>query len=213
MAYRDAGQEENYWNSGLHGNKEDYENYLLIKQRLEGKAFRPPKTGSLGKKASVLSFYPSLKWALAVALFIDATRIALVCQQWSPTASFAIDIAGWSAALLVTFWYFAGRDTREPLTLLECLPDVPSLRSVPYWAFLLGWILMWLNPNDFKIWAEWVARLSSWLGTPLEWSAFLSSGFPRMPILLKSLGGLLTIFGGGFLILDAFISRYVLLRE
>ena len=207
MVYGD-GQEENYWNSGLHGNKEDYENYLRIKKRLEGKVFRAPKSRPLEKKASVLSFYPSLKWTLTGALFIDATQIALLCRQWNPTPDFLIDATGWVAVLLMTFWYFVGRNAREPLSLLESLPDVPILRSAPYWTFLLGWILIWLDFNDFKIWVEGAMRLSRWLGSPLEWGAFLSWKLPRISVLLKGVGGLLTIFGGGFLVLDAFVSRY-----
>jgi hypothetical protein len=210
MAYRDVEQEENYWNSGLHGNKEDYENYLTIKRRLEGASFRPTRVRSWGKRVSVLSFYPLLKWMLAGALFVDATRIALVCWRWSPTAGFVTDVAGWAVALLLTFWYFARRNVQGPLTLLEGLPDIPLLQSAPYWAFLLGWILMWLNLDDFKIWAEWAMRLSLWLETPLDWGAFLLWRFPRTPILMRCIGGLLTIFGGGFLILDSFVSHRVL---
>jgi hypothetical protein len=201
MAHRDRNAEQkesdNYWNSGVHGNKEDYEAYLLIKNQLEGR--RPPMPSRRGARISVLSFSPFLWLGFAGALFINATEIVQACMQRESTISFIVDILYWSVASVVIYWYFKKfTPLEEPMRFF----DVSVPHSWPSWAFLGGWILANLNSSDFNVWVLGIMKFSSLLGTSLSWNGDLFSGLPGTPALLKFLGGLAATLGGVLLAYD-----------
>jgi hypothetical protein len=214
MAYRDHGNEEeyeNYWNSGKHGNKEDYEAYLLIKSRLEGKAYRPSnkKKGKDGRKNSLLSFYPRLKWIFSLLLFIYVTQIVEAYLEWGLRGRFLGSAFYWGVVFAVTYWYFIRRNpgNGSVVVLERIFPNVSIPDSLPYWAFLLGCLLASLDLNDIKIWIRGIEHLSYSVGKPLSVSSFFSLSLPRIPFLLKLLANFSILFSGGLLLFDAIASR------
>ncbi|MDR1979817.1 MAG: hypothetical protein LBQ42_13860 [Synergistaceae bacterium] len=215
MAYRDRGTEkeepENYWGGGQHGNKEEYEKYLLIKSRLEGKAYRSPsnRSGIRGESVSLLSFYPHLKWIFALLFFVYVTQIAEAYLKWGLTRRFAEDAFYWGAILLAMRWYFIKRDPGKGSVALfdQFLPNVPILRSLPYWVFLLSCLVASLEPNDFKVWAKGVEHFALSVGSPVDCDVFLSLKLPRMPLLPKFVASLSVLFSGGILVFDLIAFR------
>jgi hypothetical protein len=210
MAHRDHDAEQkefdNYWNSGLSGNKEDYERYLLIKSRLEGTSHRASRktTGGGTRGASVLSFWPSLKWAFALALFINVTRILQSGLRWGLSGSFAFDAVYWVVASSLMWLYFVRYELSDEYLMLF---DIAIPRSWPSWAFLGGWILARLNLNNINTWGKGIEALFLRLGSPLAWDGVLLPPIPTLPVLLKFVGGLAATLGGAFLLFDA-VSAY-----
>ena len=216
MAHRDnrdtgAGEHENYWSSGLHGNAEEYEKYLAIKSRLEGKPYRRPKgkRGGGERRISLLTYYPAMKWALLLVLFVNATRIASAYRQWGMAGAFTSKALYWGLASLLIYWYFARRDPENgTLSLLgRVLPDVAIPGSLPYWIFLSGWIFATFNLNDINIWVRWGEELLRQYEYSVDCSAFLSLPLPRTPPFLKLLGGILSTVMGGLLFFDMLVSK------
>jgi hypothetical protein len=217
MAYRDHSNEEepeNYWNSGQHGNKEEYEAYLLIKSRLEGKAYRPSNKKGKGKgkdreKNSLLSFYPRLKWIFSLLLFVYVTQIVDAYLKWRLTGRFLGSAFYWGAVLAATYWYFIKRNPGEgSVAMLEqILPNAHIPHSLPYWTFLLGCLLVSLDLNDFKVWVRGIEHLLLVVGKPVSCDAFLSLSLPRMPFLLRLIGNFSILFSGGLLLFDAIACR------
>jgi hypothetical protein len=216
MAYRDRSNEEeseNYWNWGQTGNKEEYEQYLLIKSRLEGKAHRPSrkKKGGEREKNSLLSFYPRLKWIFSLLLFVYLTQIVEAYLKWGLAGRFLGSAFYWGTIFSVTYWYFIKRNPGNgSVAMLEqILPNSPFPDSLPYWAFLLGCLLTSLDLNDFKVWVRGIEHLSVVAGKPVSCDAFLSLSLPRIPFSLKLLANFSIMFSGGLLLFDAITPRAV----
>ncbi|MDR1622137.1 MAG: hypothetical protein LBS00_07165 [Synergistaceae bacterium] len=214
MAYRNRGTEEeyeNYWNSGQNGNQEEYEKYLLIKSRLEGKTYRPPRGDEKGGERgnSLLSFYPRLKVVFVLLFFIYVTQILESYVKWGLTGRFLGDALYGGVLLSAMCWYFIKRDPGEGVIALirQFLPNASISPSLPYWLFLVGCLFASLDPNDFKAWVRGMEHLSLALGVPVNCDAVLSLNLPRMPLLLKLASNLAVLFSGSLLLFEAVASR------
>ena len=211
MASRDTRNEkyeefDNYWNSGINGNQEDYEKYLLIKSRLEGRSYRSLRGRGRGRNNSLLSFHPGLTLAFWAVLLADATRIVSAYVQWGAGNRFYTSAACWAFAFLATYWYFARRDARNGTLFLIDRFALPVPRSLPYWMLLLGLLPAVIDLNDLKAWAVGIETLALHLGYPVDCSAFLSLSLPHTPPWLKSVGEILASIGGGLLIFDSIVA-------
>jgi hypothetical protein len=215
MAYRNGGTEEepdNYWNSGQSGNKEEYEEYLLIKSRLEGKKYRPPHENKHKKgrgQDSLLSFYPGLKGVVVLLFFIYVSHLLQTYLKWGLTGRFFGGVLYWGTVLSVTYWYFIKRNPGKGsvATLDQIFPNASIPNSLPYWAFLLGCLFASLDLNDLKVWVRGVEHLSLAIGKPVECDVLLSLNLPRMPLLLKLAASLSILLSGGLLLFDAIAHR------
>ncbi|MDR3231489.1 MAG: hypothetical protein LBT65_08610 [Synergistaceae bacterium] len=200
-------EEEGYWNSGQHGNQDEYERYLLIREQIEGdgrhsRGKRKRKTSERGKVVSLLSYYPAMRWALVLLLLVNVTHVMAKFQLHQKF--FVLTALYWCALSVVICWYFALRDAGYgSLALVDhFLADLPFPRSLPMWGFLLGWILSTLDPNDFKAWVSPIEILFRWLHSPFGGAAFLSRRLPRVPLLIRMPASLMMIVCGVVLVMD-----------
>ncbi|MDR2180090.1 MAG: hypothetical protein LBP21_07255 [Synergistaceae bacterium] len=213
MAYPDRDSEEgseNYWAGGVHGNQEEYEKYLLIKSRLEGKTYRPPRNGKKGGgKNSLLSFYPGLKWVFLPLYLVYATQVVEAYLQWGFGGRFLGSAFYWGVVSSLLWWYFVKRDpgTGSVDLLQQILPDASIPPSLPYWMLLLGCLLASLDLNDFKVWIRGIEHLSLVAGKPLDFDVLLSLRLPRVPFLLKLIASFSILLSGGLLLFDTVTHR------
>ncbi|MDR3265615.1 MAG: hypothetical protein LBT15_06365 [Synergistaceae bacterium] len=205
-------EEDGYWGSGQHGNRDEYERYLLIKNQLEDDPKHPRKNRkkkARGRVVSLLTYYPVMRWALALLLLVNVTHLLVEYQRHR--TFFTWTTLYWCAASLVIWWYFARRDAGYgSLVLIDhFLPEPPFPRSLPLWGFLLGWILATLNPNDFRAWVPLIETLSRWCKFPISGAAFLSMNLPRMPFLLHLPGSLMQAVCGILIFVDIVASPWL----
>ena len=161
------------------------------------------------ERISLLTYYPAMKWALLLVLFVNATRIASAYRQWGMAGAFTSKALYWGLASLLIYWYFARRNPGNgTLPLIDhFLPDVAIPSSLPYWIFLLGWIFATFNLNDISIWVRWGEEFLRQYEYAVDCSAFLSLALPRTPPFLKLLGGILSTVMGGLLLFDMLLSK------
>lgn len=205
------GEFDNYWNSGMHGNQDDYEKYLVIKSSLEGRRYRPPKKGG---RVSVVSYYPAMKMALFLLLLVSATQIAIAYRQWGLKASFFPKALYWGLSYLFIRWYFVRRYSGNgtPVLLDRLLSGLPIPRSLVYWGFLIGLLVAVFDLNDLKVWLSLIEDLSRLVRYPVDCSALLAVRLPRIPGSLKAIGSIVASSCGALLIFDIPVS-YILNRS
>ncbi|MDR1873751.1 MAG: hypothetical protein LBQ90_01880 [Synergistaceae bacterium] len=217
MRKRHSHEEEdgmNFWGSGLHGNQEEYERYLLIKRQLEGDGRsaglgKREKRGTSGRgRPSLLRHYPAMKWAMLLLLIVNATEILGAYGE----KSFIWSALYWSVVSFAIFWYFALRDAGDgAIAILDhFMPDMPASHSLTLWGFLLGCPLSTMSPHSFaRAWVSPLAALARWIDPAVQWDTTVAQTLPRMPLLLQLIGSLLVMTCGGLIFLDVVAFRWL----
>ena len=197
---------DNYWNYGENGNREDYEKYLMIKSRIEGRPYRRPRRSRGGSgTVSLTSWYPLMRPALFLLFFEAATRVAVAYLAWESAGVFAFHALSWVLGALAVRWYFARRDGGNGMLFLNAYfcPDRAFPSLLIYGAFLVGLLLATVSPDDVKVWAILVEHLAARIGYPLDCGRILSLPLPGTPFGLRSLGSWVAAVSGGTILADA----------
>jgi hypothetical protein len=200
-------EEDSYWNYGLNGNKEDYERYLQIKKKLGDETAQAPRRS--GHKIGIPTFsFSFLKWPVRLIVFICVTEILRAYLTLGFEGSFftkALPYWGGSAAVVV--WYFTQRYSGQ-YSLFSLLPLARAIQGASYWVFLLGWLLMTFNFDNFKAWNTWIAQLLAWVNIRYVTSSNDISAPNWLQTLnqLRSAGFYATLAGGGILVVDMVVA-------
>ncbi|MDR3231111.1 MAG: toll/interleukin-1 receptor domain-containing protein [Synergistaceae bacterium] len=208
--------EGNFWGSGLHGNTEEYSQYLKIKNGLDGDSAGGSRKSSYRSGIPTLSF-PLLKWAMRLVLLVGATEIlraSLVSlHSGFQTSFFTETLLYWGLPLIVFKWYFSWRYSGQE-SLFAFLPKPRLFQFLLYWCVLLGWLLMNLNLDSFKAWgvlAGWVlAWFPSWFPSwvSFDYRVIEALTLPLAPEWLQT-GGLYAAVGGGALLIIDMIGAFL----
>ena len=198
--------EGNYWGSGIHGNKEEYEKYLIIKDRLEGKRGRYHRRYKSG--IHVVSSYPFLGWLVGINIFAGITKILGVYIKVGMKASFINALLHEIVPLGALYWYYFRRYTIKESFLERLLPFSDKFQTMLYWLLPVGWLCATLNLEELKLWLPWIASLTDRIGLNLNYETIMSMVLPSIPQWIQSLGFLTAAFSGALLVSDMFISFF-----
>jgi len=207
----DDGEDGNFWSGGVHGNSAEYRQYLQIKNSLEDKSTRTARQSAYRSGIPTISF-SVLKWPLRLIYIISATEIAWALLTSGFRLSFVTEtLLYWGLPLIVFKWYFSWRYSGLE-SLFAFLPKPRIFQFLIYCALLLGWPLMNLNLEHFKVWGFLLSRFSAWFPSwfPFNYEAVRALDLPRIPEGLQSAGLYATVGGGAILITDmiaAFLRR------
>jgi hypothetical protein len=166
-------------------------------------AERPPKVlGHASGVPTASSFF--LKWLWRIVLFSNITELVHVYQAWGLKMFFTPEtFLHWIIPSIVFHWYFTRRFS-GPYSLFGLLRGLHALQSLLYWVLLLGWALMTVNLDHFKIWAVWIAQVVSWL--PFRFAlnprAILALNLPSLPEGARFIGFWAAAISSGLLLID-----------
>jgi hypothetical protein len=145
-----------------------------------------------------------LKWLLRIVLFVNLTEIIQAYQTSGlQTAFFTGPFLQLGLSSIVMYWYFARRFS-GPYSLFSLFGVLRLLQSALYWVFFLGWLLAVLNLDNLKIWALWIAQISTRFRFPymLNYQAIHALDLPLIPDDLRSIGFLAVAVCGVFFVID-----------
>jgi hypothetical protein len=170
---------------------------------------RPPRAlGHASGVPTASSFF--LKWLLRIVLLTNITELAYAYQT-SGLHIFVVPetFLHWIAPSLVLYWYFARRFS-GPYSLFSLLRGFHALQSLLYWTLLLGWLLMAVNLDHFKIWVVWFAQVVSWLRIRyiVDYRAILAWKLPMVPEEAQSIGLLAVLASSGLLLVDMVVETF-----
>jgi hypothetical protein len=170
---------------------------------------RPPKVlGHASGVPTASSFF--LKWLLRIVLFTNLTELVQAYQASGLQIFFApTTFLHWIVPSIVIYWYFAQRFS-GPFSLFSLWPSLRALQSLLYWTFLLGWLLIVVNLESFKVWVVWVAQLNSWIRFRylLNYRAILAMHPPVIPEALHVIGFWVAIGSGALLFVDMVVAYF-----
>ncbi|MDR1730652.1 MAG: hypothetical protein LBR61_01020 [Synergistaceae bacterium] len=156
-----------------------------------------------------MAFYPGMKLGLLLLLVVNATEVAVAWGRQN--GSFLQSAIYWGVASLLIFWYYALRDAGNGSLVIfdHYLGGLPLPRSLPFWAFLLGWVFSGLDLSNFKAWVPWIETVSRWCRYPINCTAFLTMDLPRIPLMVRAFGTILMVGSGCLILLDLFAGRWI----
>ncbi|MCL2103378.1 MAG: serine/threonine protein kinase, partial [Syntrophorhabdaceae bacterium] len=201
--------ENNFLSSGLHGNMEEYEKYLIIKSRLEGnknrkivKRFRHEALS--GEGAHAVSNRPFMALLLGIIFFVNVTEIVYVyATQGIHQRPFITALLYRGMPSVIFYWYFFRRNTMRASVLYRLLPYPKMFRSLLYWSFLLGWLVSTLRPEMLQVWLPYINRALAFVRVNWDVTAYMAVSLPQIPNGIKLIGSFASFVSGAFLILDA----------
>jgi len=197
-------QEDNYWHSGVHGNKEEYEKYLIIKTNLEGSGGRWKKRNVGGIHA--VSSRPYMAKLLGIIFFVHITGILNAYSQWSLKRPFVTALLIWGLSALVFYWYFFRRFTLERSFFDNLLPNFSMYKPWLYWSFLLSWLVYILDLELFKTWLPYISKALALVHVDVDYTSLMFAKWPHIPAAIKSGGAFASVIIGTFLVLDATVT-------
>jgi hypothetical protein len=199
----ESKEEENFWGFGHHGNKEEYERYLQIKNSLGDKTDQSYRRSSYKNSIPKFSF-PFLKWPVRLIFVTCVTEVIMAYLGKGFQTSFVTEtLVYWGLPVVVSYWYFTQRYSGQ-YSLFDLLPFAHVIQGTVYCFFLLGWLLMAFEPNSFKIWVVWIAQVISWLPVrfALDYKIVQTAVWPSIPASIKSAGFWSVLISGAFLLID-----------
>ena len=204
--------ENNFRHSGLHVNQEKYEQYSDLKNRPEENNSRKIREqykshDQNAEGAHAVSHRPYMSKLLKIIFFVNIVEIftAFVASGIFQRP-FITALINWGLPAAIFYWYFFRRDTMHASFFDNLLPNPKMLRSVLYWAFLLGWLATTLNPDSLKIWLPHISRFLAFIQIKWDVSVIISKGLPQVPKAIKSIGFFASLISGAFLVLDAAVT-------
>ncbi|MDR1621823.1 MAG: toll/interleukin-1 receptor domain-containing protein [Synergistaceae bacterium] len=170
---------------------------------------RPPRV--LGHASGVPTASSSLlKWLLRIVLFTNITELLLAYQTSGNQIFFGQETyLYWILPSFVFYWYFDRRFS-GPYSLFSFRRSLGALQSLLYWALLLGWLLMVVNLESFKIWVVWAAQIVAWFRLPyiVNFRAILALDLPAVPEKARSIGFLAALGSSGLLLVDMVVAFF-----
>jgi hypothetical protein len=199
--------EDSYWNYGISGNKEDYERYLQIKKKLGDETAQAPRRSSceIGIPAFSFSF---LKWPVRLIFLICATEILREYLTLGGEGSFFTNaLPYWGGSAVVVYWYFRQRYSGQ-YSLFSLLPFARVIQGASYWIFLLGWLLMTFDFENFRAWIVWSLQFLAWVNIRYAVSPSNISAPSWLQALdqLRPAGFYATLVSGGIFIVDMVVT-------
>jgi hypothetical protein len=172
-------------------------------------AERPPRVlGHASGVPTASSFF--LKWLLRIVLLTNVTELAYGYQTSGLQIFFVPEtFLYWILPSVVFYWYFARRFS-GPYSFFNLLRGLRVLQPLLYWALLLGWLLMAVDLDHFKIWVMWCAQVNSWLRFRyvIDYRAILALQLPLVPEEAQSMGFLAVLASSGLLLLDMVVEFF-----
>lgn len=202
---------DNYWNSGRNGNMEEYQQYLIIKNRLEGKSARVAFRTARGERIVLTTHYPGSKYLLRVILFFHITSILVVYRVSGLSTAFLMKASYWFFSGIVLYWYFSFRPNPcGTLRLAErCTSSSPVAHALYFYLFLWGWFFSILDLPKLSTWLELSWEALQFLGLNGKAAWILNLNFPTIPKLVTTLGKLTLTLTGTILLLDITASYFL----